>query len=106
MTTTLADEVAMAIDIEMQSDGDEIDADRLKENLLKIMAKQSAFLEASARQLSSLIGEYSQLTIPLSDGCVARVKFSLPITRKHMIAFSKTFAAIAENYVVDEDAVQ
>jgi hypothetical protein len=55
-----------------------------------------------AKSLRALIGSESHLTIPLSDGIVAKVSFTGEMTKPKMDAFSKMFAAFAEHYVVTD----
>lgn len=98
----LADELGVVIANELKMDG-EINRERLCKNLLVVMDRYREHVDGLAAQLHRLVGEETALTIPLADGCVAKVRFSQAVTHKNMITFAKIFNAIAENYAAPSD---
>lgn len=101
---TLTDEIIAAIRFEMRAGdaGDSFDAERLGKSICGIMDRHKAVVDSLAAQFHKLMSDETALTIQLSDGCVAKVKFSAPVTHSHMVAFAKIFQSIVDNYVVTD----
>lgn len=93
----------MAATIQLYMDAGPIDPAALAKKLNHIALQYKDAADKLAAQLSKLVGDETALTIPLSNGCTAKVRFSAEVTHETMQAFAKVFQAIADNYVVPEE---
>jgi hypothetical protein len=82
----------------------QLDADRLKLEMRKVLADNRVVIDNLVIQLRALIGTESTLTIPVADGCVAKVSFTAPLTRENLAAFCKIFQSIADNFFTPQSA--
>ncbi len=78
----------------------QLDRQQLLAGVQIILERYRTDVDNALRQLHPLIRAESSLTIPLSDGCVARVNFSGEVNQENMAAFAIIFQSIAENYFV------
>lgn len=82
----------------------DLDADLLKVGMRAILENNKSLIDKLLVQLRALIGEESTLTIPVSDGCVAKVHFTAPVTKENLSAFCKIFQSIADNFFMPQSA--
>jgi hypothetical protein len=103
MTNKLRQEIEKQISqYEISEDGPD-DRDQLVRSIWALVEPAINATEDLARQLHKMLGDECALTIPLSDGTVAKVKFSQPPTLPTLSAFAKIFQSIVDNYAVTDE---
>lgn len=89
--------------VNAQCNGNAYAAESLKKDILALIEFVTANTTQLTFQLSKLLSSETTLTIPIGDGCVAKVNFTGTLSKERMKSFSNVFTVIADEYRKEDD---